>query len=39
MDIAFVLENANYLYEIVEHFANQMILDNQNIDAVLGNHQ
>ena len=39
MDIAFALGNANYLYVIVEHFANQMIVDNQDIDAVLGNYQ
>ena len=39
MDVAFFRDNANFIYEIVEYFANQMILDNQKIDAALGYYQ
>ena len=39
MDIAYLLGYENYLYVIVEHFANQMIVDNQKIDAIMGNNQ
>ena len=38
LDLAYEVDNIDFIYEVVEYFANQMILDNTEIDSKLGNY-